>query len=77
MVKQNPSLTLEAMALFFHIISQPQVTLNLAAQVTWDLAVRRLTPPPLPPQQLSQGPNTISIDMISFNTVYVACQVGN
>jgi hypothetical protein len=43
------SLTLVATALFFHVVSRPQVALNLAAQVTCDLAVRRRTPSLLPP----------------------------
>jgi hypothetical protein len=41
------------MALFFPVISQPQVALNLAAQVTCDLAMKRRTPSPIPPPQLS------------------------
>ncbi len=49
-------LTLVATALFFHVVSRPQVALNLAAQVTCDLAVRRRTLLFSPPPQLSQGP---------------------
>ncbi len=50
------SLTLVAMALFFRIMSLPQVTLNLVAEVTWNLTMRQHTPSPLPPPQLLQGP---------------------
>jgi hypothetical protein len=50
------SLTLVATAIFIHVVSRPQVALNLAAQVTCDLAVRRRTPSLPPPPQLSQGP---------------------
>ncbi len=71
-------LTLVATALFFHIISWPQVVLNLAAQVTCDLAVRRRTPSPLPPtHSCRRALDTVSIDTISFNIVYVAGKVGN
>jgi hypothetical protein len=37
-------LALVATALFFHVVSRPQVALNLAAQLTCDLAVRQRTP---------------------------------
>jgi hypothetical protein len=55
----NP--TVVATALFFHIISRPQVALNLAAQVTCDLAVRRHTPSLLPPTTVFEGPSTQSL----------------
>jgi hypothetical protein len=51
-----PCLTLRAMALFFDVMSLPQVTLNLVAQVTQDLAVRPRTILPSPPPKLLQGP---------------------
>ncbi len=49
-------LTLVTTALFFHVKSLPLVTLNLVAQVTWDLAMKWRTPSPFPPPQLLQGP---------------------
>jgi hypothetical protein len=71
-------LTLVATALFFHVVSRPKVALNLAAQVKCDLAVRRRTPSLLPPTaSCRRALNTVSIVMISFNIVSVACQVGN
>jgi hypothetical protein len=54
-------LTLVATALFFHVVSRPQVALNLAAQVTCDLAVRRPTPSLLPPTTVVAGPSTWSL----------------
>jgi hypothetical protein len=65
----SPSLTLVATALFSHVISRSQVALNLAPQVTCDLAVRRRTPSLLPPTTV------VSIVTKSFNKVSVACQV--
>jgi hypothetical protein len=54
-------LTLVATALFFHVVSRPQVALNLAAQVTCDLAVRRRTPSLLPPTAVVAGSSTRSL----------------
>jgi hypothetical protein len=62
---------------FFHIISLPQVTVNLLAQVKWDLAVRWHTPSPPPHCCCHRALDTVSNDTISFNIIYVACQVGN
>ncbi len=64
---------------FFHIMSLPQVTLNLLAQVTWDLTMRRHTPSPRPPPHhiCHRALDTASIDTINFNIVYVPCQVCN
>jgi hypothetical protein len=55
--------TLTAMALFFHVISLPQVTFNLVVQVIWDLAVRWV---PL---------DTVSIDTINFNKVMMPAKL--
>ncbi len=49
------------MAFFFHVKSLPQVTLNLVAQFTWDLAVRWRTPSPLPHTTVVTGPSTQSL----------------
>ncbi len=62
---------------FFPHLSRSQVALNLAAQVTCDLAVRRRTPSLLPPPQLSQGPRHGLFCHDKFNIVSVACQVSN
>ncbi len=72
------TLSLVATALFFHVISRPQVPLNLAAQVTCDLAMRRRTPSLLPPHRsCRKALDTVSFVTISFNIVSVACQVSN
>jgi hypothetical protein len=76
-VKTSFTLTLVATALFFHVVSRPQVALNLAAQVTCDLAVRRRTPSLLPHHSCRRALDTVSFVMISFNIVSVACQVSN
>ncbi len=70
-------LTLVATALFIHIVSRPQVALNLAAQVTCDLAVRQRTPSLPPHHSCRRALNTVSIVAVHFNIVSVACQVGN
>ncbi len=51
-------LILVAMALFFHVISWPQVPLNLAAQVTRNLATKRRDLPPFAPTAVVMGPST-------------------
>ncbi len=71
---QEDFLTLVATALCFHVVSWPQVALNLAAQVTCDLAVRQHTPSLLPPHlSCRRALDTVSIFMINFNIVSVAC----
>jgi hypothetical protein len=52
------ALTLVATALSFHVISRPQIALNLAARVTYSMTWLRNGVPllPFPPPQLSQGP---------------------
>ncbi len=70
-------LTLVATALFIHVVSRPQVALNLAAQVTCDLAVRRRTPSLPPHRSCRRALDTVSIVGVRFNIVSVACQVGN
>jgi hypothetical protein len=49
------------MALFFHVISWPQVTLNLAARVTCYLAVRWRTPSPIPTTPVVAGSSKQSL----------------
>jgi hypothetical protein len=60
-IPEHFSLSLVATALFFHVVSRPQVALNLAAQVTCDLAVRWHTPSLLPPTVVVAGPLTWSL----------------
>jgi hypothetical protein len=67
-------LTLTVTAVFLHVISLPQVTMNLVAQVTltwpWD-GIPLLPSPPC--HSCRMALDTVSIDTISFNIVYVAC----